>query len=75
MSSVRLEDRRSAYKAFFFNSDVGKDLFKQMNDTVVRNLDKAMDNESTTHLSRAKGNQELIDLIENVLKTEVPPKG
>lgn len=74
MTDISLTDRRNAYKAFFLNSEAGKALVEQIYAVIDSNVGKAMDTNSLDHLSRAKGNREIVDLIDNVLKTEVPPK-
>lgn len=64
---------RDAYKRFF-NSEEGKFLFDQIVALKEANLHKSMDNNDVDFLCRAKGNQEAIDLISNVLKSEVTPE-
>lgn len=71
---MKLQEVRSAFKVFFTDNEIGKALMKQAQDLANSNLAKAMDTNSLDYLSRAKGNQEIIDLINNVLKTEVTPR-
>lgn len=71
---MSLTDKRNAYKGFFLGNEHGKELMVQILETMQRNIDKAMSESSLNILDRAKGNQEILDLINNVLKTEVKEK-
>lgn len=71
---MKLTDQREAYKAFFVNNENGKAFFRQAQEVMEGNLTKAMSANSLDYLSRAKGNREVLDLIDNVLKTEVSKK-
>lgn len=72
--SLSLEQRRSAYKQFFLNTDAGRELLEQAKTLESNNVHKAQNANSLDFLSRSTGNREVIDLIENVLNTEVKPK-
>lgn len=67
---IALEDRREFYKSFFTGTEAGKDLLELMGKQKEANLSKAMTENSLDYLGRASGNQEIIDLVVNVLKTE-----
>jgi len=71
---VNLKELQNAYKAFLAN-EAGKHFMTSAKDVRQDNLSTAMNNNSLDHLARAKGNQEIIDLIENVINTkEAEPK-
>jgi len=55
------------YKAFFYKSDAGQFFVQQLMAVIDRNVGKAMDTNSLDHLSRAKGNREVVDLFDNVI--------
>lgn len=71
---MTLKQRRDAYKQFFSNSEAGQEFIKDVLKLIDRNVNTAMDDNSLDYLSRSKGNREVFDLIDNVLKTEVKPK-
>ena len=71
---MTLKQRRDAYKQFFLNTDAGRDLLEQAKRQESENVHKAQNTNSLDFLSRSTGNREVIDLIENVLKTEGKPK-
>lgn len=68
------EQMQRDFNAFFVESETGADLLKRMGEAHKSNLSKAQDEESLKYLSRAKGNQELLNMIINVLKGEVKKK-
>lgn len=72
--SQTLEQKRNAFKQFFLNTEAGSDFMQSLNDLIDSNTDKARDTNSLDYLSRSKGNQEALELITNVLNTEVIPK-
>lgn len=70
---MKLPQIRDAYKQFF-TSEAGK-LFLETGERFVEsNIRRAQDTNSLDYLSRSKGNKEILDLIANVLNTEVTPK-
>ena len=72
---MTLQAQRDAYKQFFLKTEAGQEFIKSAMSVVDRNINHAMNENDLDHLSRAKGNREIIDLIDNVIKTEVKPKG
>lgn len=71
---MTLKEQRNAYKSFFLSNEAGKEYLKQLRDIHERNIAKAQKDSSLDYLSRSAGNREALDLIENVLITEVEPK-
>lgn len=72
---MTLQQQRDAYKQFFLKTDAGQEFMKSAFGVIDANVGKAMDTNSLDYLSRSKGNREIIDLIDNVIKTEVKPRG
>lgn len=71
---MKLADQREAYKAFFVNNENGVAFYTQALAVMRGNIDRAQDDNDMQFLSRSKGNKEILDLIDNVLKTEGKPK-
>lgn len=71
---MTLKQRIDAYKQFFRTTEAGHEFISDAMKIIDSNINKAMDTNSLDYLSRAKGNREILDLINNVLKSEVKPK-
>ena len=67
---MNLEDKREFYNSFFRGSAPGRELIEQMEAVELANIRGAQDKNSLDYLSRSKGNREIIDLIQNVLRTD-----
>lgn len=71
---MSLKLKQNAYKGFFEQNEHGIELYERMQLILKQNRDRADDTSSITFLDRSKGNREIIELIDNVIRSEVKTK-